>query len=76
MIDSKIELYCTDNDKIVEAHILRYKPKSLLEVAVQTVKLQMIYKENTKVFVGSLIGKEFVIKEDNLPIDKFNTKWR
>lgn len=76
MIDSKIELYCTDNDKVVEAHILRYKPKSLLEVAVQTVKLQMIYKENTKVFVGSLIGKEFVIKEDNLPIDKFNTKWQ
>jgi hypothetical protein len=39
-------------------------------VAVHTVKLRMIYKENTKVFVGNMLGKEFVIKEDMLPQER------
>jgi hypothetical protein len=67
MIDAKIKIHCTDNGKDVEAHILNYKPKAFLEVAFQTVKLRMVYKENTRVFFGSLLGREFVIKEDNLP---------
>ena len=70
MIDTKIKIYCTDNDKDIEAHILNYKPKAFLEVAFQTIKLKMIYKENTKVFFGSLMGKEFVIKEDALPKER------
>ncbi len=67
MIDAKVKIHCTDNGKDVEAHILNYKPRVFLEVAFQTVKLRMIYKENTKVFFGSLMGREFVIKEDALP---------
>jgi hypothetical protein len=67
MIDAKIKIHCTDNGKDVEAHILSYKPKAFLEVAFQTVKIRMVYKENTRVFFGSLMGREFVIKEDALP---------
>lgn len=67
MIDAKIKIHCTDNGKDVEAHILNYRPKSFLEVAFQTVKLRMIYKENTQVFFGSIMGKEFTIKENSLP---------
>ncbi len=67
MIDAKVKIHCTDNGKDVEAHVLNYKPKAFLEVAFQTVKLRMIYKENTKVFFGSLMGREFTIKEDTLP---------
>jgi hypothetical protein len=67
MIDAKIKIHCTDNGKDVEAHILSYKPKTFLEVAFQTVKIRMVYKENTRVFFGSLMGREFVIKEDSLP---------
>jgi hypothetical protein len=67
MIDAKVKIHCTDNGKDVEAHVLNYKPQVFLEVAFQTVKLRMIYKENTKVFFGSLMGREFTIKEDSLP---------
>lgn len=70
MIDAKVKIHCTDNDKDVEAHILKYKPRAFLEVAFQTVKLKMVYKENTRVFFGNLMGREFVIKEDSLPTQK------
>jgi len=67
MIDAKVKIRCTDNGKDVDVHILNYKPKAFLEVAFQTVKLRMVYKENTRVFFGNLMGREFVIKEDALP---------
>jgi len=67
VIDAKVKIHCTDNGKDVEAHILNYKPRAFLEVAFQTVKLRMVYKENTRVFFGSLMGREFTIKEDSLP---------
>ena len=67
MIDAKVKIRCTDNGKDVEAHILNYKPRAFLEVAFQTVKLRMVYKENTKVFFGNLMGREFTIREDDLP---------
>ena len=70
MIDAKIKIHCTDNGKDVEAHILNYKPQAFLEVAFQTVKLKMIYKENTRVFFGNLMGREFTIKEDALPEER------
>ena len=70
MIDAKVKIRCTDNGKDVDGHVLSYKPKTFLEVAVQTVKLRMAYKENTKVFVGNMLGREFVIKEDALPQER------
>ena len=67
MIDAKVRVHCTDNGKDLDAHILGYKPKAFLEIAIQTLKIRMVFKEQTKAFVGSLGGKEFVIKEENLP---------
>ena len=65
MIDAKVKIHCTDNGKDVEAHVLNYKAKAFLEVALNTVKLRMTYMNNA--YVGSMAGLEFVIKEDQLP---------
>jgi hypothetical protein len=70
MIDAKVKVHCTDAGKDFDMHVLGYKPKAFLEVAFQTLKIRMVYKENTKAFVGSLGGREFVIREESLP----NTK--
>jgi hypothetical protein len=67
MIDAKIKVYCTDAGKDFDMHILSYKPQAFLEVAFQTIKIRMAYKANTKAFVGSLGGREFVVKENSLP---------
>lgn len=67
MIDSEIKVHCTDAGKDFNMHILGYKPKAFLEVAFQTLKLRLAYMERTKAFVGSLGGREFVVREDNLP---------
>lgn len=67
MIDAKVKIHCTGNGKDLDAHVLNYKPQVFLEVAIQTLKIRMVYKSQTKAFVGSLGGKEFVIKEEDLP---------
>ena len=67
MIDAKVKVHCTDNGKNFDMHILSYKPKAFLEVAFETLKIRMVYKENTRAFVGNLGGREFVIVEDSLP---------
>ncbi len=67
MIDEQVKVHCTDAGKDFDMHVLGYKPKAFLEVAFQTIKIRMVYKENTKAFVGSLGGREFVIREDALP---------
>ena len=61
----KVKLFCTDKDKTVEADVLNHKPKAFLEVALNTVKLRMTYKNN--VYVGSMAGLEFVVKEADVP---------
>ena len=70
MIDSKIKVHCTDNGKDFDMHVLGYKPKAFLEVAFQTIKLRLAYTERTRAFVGSLGGREFVMREDDLPKEK------
>ena len=70
MIDQQIKVHCTDAGKEFDMHVLNYKPRAFLEVAFQTLKIRMVYKENTKAFVGSLGGREFVVKESNLPSDR------
>ena len=70
MIDSKIKVHCTDNGKDFDMHVLSYKPKTFLEVAFQTIKLRLAYTERTRAFVGSLGGREFVMREDDLPKEK------
>jgi hypothetical protein len=70
MIDSKIKVHCTDAGKDFDMHVLGYKPKAFLEVAFQTIKLRLTYTERTRAFVGSLGGREFVIREDALPTER------
>jgi hypothetical protein len=70
MIDSKIKVHCTDAGKDFDMHVLGYKPKAFLEVAFQTIKLRLAYTERTRAFVGSLGGREFVIREDALPTER------
>ena len=70
MIDSKIKVHCTDAGKDFDMHVLGYKPKVFLEVAFQTIKLRLAYTERTKAFVGSLGGREFVVREASLPQER------
>ena len=70
MIDSKVKVHCTDAGKDFDMHVLSYKPKAFLEVAFQTLKLRLAYMERTRAFVGSLGGREFVIREDALPQER------
>jgi hypothetical protein len=65
MIDEKVKVHCTDKDRYVDAYVLNYKPQKLLEVAVNTVKLSMFYKNNA--YIGKMAGLEFTVKEDDLP---------
>ncbi len=70
MIDAKVKIHCTDNGKDIEAHILNYKSGLFLEVAVNTVKLRMTYRDRVRAYVGNMMGREFVIKEDALPEER------
>jgi hypothetical protein len=70
MLDAKIKVHCTDAGKDFEMHVLGYKPKAFLEVAFQTIKLRLAYAERTKAFVGSIGGREFVIREEDLPQER------
>ena len=69
MIDAQVKVHCTDAGKDFDMHVLGYKPRAFLEVAFQTIKIRLAYTERTKAFVGSLGGREFVIREDDLPKD-------
>jgi hypothetical protein len=70
MIDSKIKVHCTDAGKDFDMHVLGYKPKAFLDVAFQTLKLRLVYMERTRAFAGSLGGREFVVREDDLPSER------
>lgn len=61
----KISLYCTDKNQYVDGDVLNHRPKVFLEVALNTVKLRMKYINN--VYVGSMAGLEFTVKENDVP---------
>ena len=60
MIDTELTLTCTDNGKKVQAHVLSIKEKEFIDVAVNTVRIKLIYKQGT--YAGSMGGYEFTIK--------------
>jgi len=70
MIDAKIKVHCTDNGKDFDMHVLSYRPKTYIDVAFETLKIRLVYKAPNRVFVGSLGGREFTVKEDNLPEER------
>ena len=63
-------LHCTDKGVNVEADILNHKKDVFLEVAMNTVKLRMTYMKQTKAYVGSMAGLEFVVREDSVPTER------
>jgi hypothetical protein len=70
----KIQLHCTDKGVNVEADILNHKKGVFLEAAVNTIKLRMNYMKQNKVYVGSMAGLEFTIREENVP-DEHRKEW-
>lgn len=65
MIDKELTLTCTDNGKKVTAHVLSFKEQAFIDVAVNTVRIKLIYNRGT--YAGSMGGYEFSIKESQLP---------
>jgi hypothetical protein len=61
----KIKLKCTDNDRIVEADLLNHRENMYLEVAINTVKLRLAYRNNA--YAGSMAGLEFVANPTDIP---------
>jgi len=70
----KIQLHCTDKGVNVEADVLNHKKGVFLEAAVNTIKLRMNYMKQNKVYVGSMAGLEFTIREENVP-DEHRKEW-
>ena len=66
----KIQLHCTDKGVNVEADILNHKRGVFLEAAVNTVKLRMTYMKQSKAYVGSMAGLEFVVREEKVPTEQ------
>ena len=60
-----VDVTCTDNGKKVTGYILNYRAKDQLEISLNTVKIRMQYKSG--IFVGSMAGMEFVVREEALP---------
>jgi hypothetical protein len=65
MIDKELTLTCVDNGKKVQCHVLSFKDQKFLDVAVNTVRIRLMYNMGT--YAGSLGGYEFSIKENQLP---------
>ncbi|MDB4042384.1 hypothetical protein N9472_03020 [Methylophilaceae bacterium] len=63
----EINVSCTDNGKTVKGYILNFRERSQLEVSINTVKIRFNYQNG--VYVGSMSGLEFVVKENDLPKD-------
>ena len=57
---STCKLKNTNNEKIVEAEILEFKPSRSLTVSVnRSVKVILKYEDRNKIYVGNMAGMEF-----------------
>ena len=63
----EIDVSCTDNGKTVKGYILSIREGLQLEVSINTVKIRFNYQNG--IYVGSMSGLEFVVKESDLPKD-------
>jgi hypothetical protein len=57
VFDSKCQVTCTNNDKVVEAEIDQFRDKQSMNVYMATNKIHMKY--NGRVYVGNAFGYEF-----------------
>jgi len=61
----EITVTCTDNGKSVIGYIFDFRAKGHLEVSLNTVKINLQYRNG--VYVGSMSGMEFTVEEADLP---------
>jgi len=69
ILPEKVTITCTDNGRKAEAHLVRYEPKSHMDLVVNTVKLKLMYK-NDKLFVGNMSGLEFTCPPPEITVIK------
>ena len=63
-----IKLYCTDNDKIVDAEIDSIREENQIEAVIgKSIKIRLRYNQRHKNYVGETNGLEFTIKVDDIP---------
>lgn len=63
-----IKLYCTDNDKIVDAEIDSIREENQIEAVIgKSIKIRLRYNQRHKNYVGETNGLEFTIKADDIP---------
>lgn len=65
-----VTLHCTDRGQNVTADILNHREGHVLEVALNTVKLRLMYNKDTKTYVGSMAGLEFTVAKDQVPVEE------
>lgn len=57
IFDNKCIVTCTNNDKVAEAEVDRFKDKNSMDIYMATNKIHMKY--NGRVYVGNAFGYEF-----------------
>tara|TARA_Y100000114_G_C11721092_1_gene308514 strand:- start:243 stop:476 length:234 start_codon:yes stop_codon:yes gene_type:complete len=63
-----IKLYCTDNDKVVDAEIDSIREENQIEAVIgKSIKIRLRYNQRHKNYVGETNGLEFTIKADDIP---------
>ena len=59
--DDTCTIECTRNGQKVKADILNFRENQFLSVVFQkTVKLQLLYKAEKRVYIGNMSGLEFI----------------
>lgn len=67
MLDAEVQVHCTNNGRVVIGHILQYRHQDFIQVALNTVKVSLIYNKQFDEYVGSMSGLEMIIKTNELP---------
>lgn len=67
MLDAEVLVRCTNNGRSVTGHILQYRHHESIQVALNTVKVTLIYNKQFDEYVGSMSGLEMIIKSNELP---------
>ena len=65
-------IHCVDKDKDMEAELLNHRKGVFLEVILQTVKIRMAYDKKHQIYVGSMAGLEFTVKEVDIEDTSFS----
>lgn len=67
MYSEKVKIKCTDKGTTVEGDIISLNRDKFLEVAINTVKIKMAFREKHSQYVGNMAGLEFIVEASDLP---------